>query len=119
MDCIFCKIINGEIPSKKIYESDNMLAILDLNQQTKGHTLIIPKKHIEDFTKLDEKTLKEMFDVAANLSQKLMQKLDRDGIHLGINYGSSQDIKHVHMHLCPEKKEEDIDKIYDILKDDN
>ena len=49
MDCIFCKIINGEIPSKRVYEDDKVIAILDVNPVVDGHTLVIPKKHIKDY----------------------------------------------------------------------
>ena len=61
MDCIFCKIISGEIPSYKIYEDDNVLAFLDITQGTKGHTLIIPKKHIKNVYDLDEETIFNVF----------------------------------------------------------
>ena len=57
---VFCKIINGEIPSFKIYETEDLIAFLDISQATKGHTLIVPKKHYENLLALDEETLKKI-----------------------------------------------------------
>ncbi len=122
MDCIFCKIINKEIPSNILYEDEDFLAFLDLNQTCLGHTLIIPKKHLEDYTKLEKEELKKMFEIAHILSSKIMNKLDSNGISLNFNYGSLQEIKHVHLHICPEKENKEkknVTEIYNTLKDDN
>ncbi len=122
MDCIFCKIINREIPSNILYEDEDFLAFLDLNQTRLGHTLIIPKKHLEDYTKLEKEELKKMFEIAHILSSKIMNKLDSNGISLNFNYGSLQEIKHVHLHICPEKENKEkknVTEIYNTLKDDN
>ena len=113
MDCIFCKIL---------YEDEDFLAFLDLNQTRLGHTLIIPKKHLEDYTKLEKEELKKMFEIAHILSSKIMNKLDSNGISLNFNYGSLQEIKHVHLHICPEKENKEkknVTEIYNTLKDDN
>jgi len=123
MDCLFCKIINKEIPAKIIHEDENFLVFLDLDQTTGGHTLIVPKKHFQDFTELDEKTNNEMWKLAQNIGKKLMTKLNKKGLTLQINYGESQEIKHVHLHLLPnyqkETNQKDIEEIYNILKDEN
>lgn len=122
MDCIFCKIINKEIPSNILYEDEDFLAFLDLDQTHLGHTLIIPKKHIEDYTKLQASELKKMFEIANTLSLKIMSKLHSKGISLNFNYGSLQEIKHVHLHIYPEKENKEkktLEEIYSILKDDN
>jgi len=119
MDCIFCKIINGEIPSKKIYEDENVIAILDLHPAVDGHTLIIPKKHVIDMMDIDEKSLKNVYDVAKKLTPILMNKLDKTAMSLRINYGDSQEIKHFHMHLLPnyglEKSCREQEEVYEIL----
>ena len=56
-DCIFCKIVNGEIPSKKVYEDDNVIAIMDVNPKVDGHTLVIPKKHVREYTDLTDEEM--------------------------------------------------------------
>ncbi len=119
MDCIFCKIINGDIPSKKIYEDDLFIAILDINPQVDGHTLIIPKKHITDIKELDNDTLLELFNTSKKVANMLMEKLDAKAITYAINYGDSQAVKHLHLHLLPnytiKEKELDVDKVYELL----
>ena len=102
MDCLFCKIIKKEIPCDIIYEDDTVMAFLDIHPNVDGHTLIIPKKHFEDFTELDEKTLFHMKEVATKLSNLLMEKLNKKGFTLTMNYKDAQEIKHVHLHLLPD-----------------
>ncbi len=121
-ECIFCKIINNEIPSKKLYEDDKVIAIMDVNPVVDGHVLIIPKKHVTDFTELDDELLHHIHEVAKELSSKLMNKLDSKALTLAVNYGESQVVKHFHLHLLPNynKKEKtmEIEKVYEILKED-
>ena len=119
MDCIFCKILNGEIPSKKIYEDDKVIAILDVNPVVDGHTLIIPKKHVIDYTKLDKDLLIHIYDVANKLTKDIMNKLNSKGMTFTVNYGDSQLVKHFHLHLLPDyqikDKEMEIDEVFEIL----
>ena len=121
-DCIFCKIVNGEIPSKKVYEDDNVIAIMDVNPKVDGHTLVIPKKHVSEYTDLtDEETL-YIFNVAKKLGPSIMNKLGARALTCGINYGESQAVKHVHLHLLPDytikdKTNRSLDEIYDIIKE--
>lgn len=121
-ECIFCKIINNEIPSKKLYEDDKVIAIMDVNPVVDGHVLIIPKKHVNDFTELDDELLHHIHKIAKELSSKLMNKLDSKALTLAVNYGESQVVKHFHLHLLPNynKKEKtmEIEKVYEILKED-
>ncbi len=120
-DCLFCKIIKKEIESKILYEDEDFLVFLDIDQSTPGHTLIIPKKHFEDYTALDQNTLNNLFTLANKISKLLMEKLNKKGISLLFNYGKSQVIKHVHLHLLPnfleENNEVTIDEMYQKLKD--
>lgn len=102
MDCLFCKIGKKEISSQIIYEDANYLAFLDMDQSVEGHTLIIPKQHVEDYTLLDEITLKEMFELANKIGLMLMEKLNKKGLTLLFNYGESQTIKHTHLHILPD-----------------
>ena len=121
-DCIFCKIVNGEIPSKKVYEDDNVIAIMDVNPKVDGHTLVIPKKHVSEYTDLtDEETL-YIFKVAKKLGPSIMNKLGARALTCGINYGESQAVKHVHLHLLPDytikdKTDRSLDEIYGIIKE--
>lgn len=101
MNCLFCKIIEGEIPSYKIFEDDMVIAFLDINPASPGHTLIVPKKHEADFTTLNSEILNHLQLVAEKLTKELMTKLKTTGCSLVINYGSTQDIKHFHLHLIP------------------
>ncbi len=122
-DCIFCKIINGEIPSKKIYEDDNVIAIMDISPKVNGHTLVMPKKHVSDLTSMSDEDIINVNTAAKKLVGRLMNKLNARGITCGVNYGDSQEVKHYHMHLLPNYllgKEEikDTDEIYEIIKED-
>lgn len=100
-NCLFCKIGKSDIPSKIIYEDETVLAFLDINPNTNGHTLIIPKKHIKDIDDIDENTYLHIFKIAKQIKKKLIEKLNCDGIQLIQNNGDCQEIKHYHLHLIP------------------
>ena len=129
MDCLFCKIINGDIPCYKIFENDYVLAFLDINPDSDGHTLIIPKKHFIDLDDRDETTLSEIFKAAKLIKKLLEEKLGCEGIVLQQNNGFVQEIKHYHLHLKPYYKNKisiemvkhnelisDVKEIYELLK---
>ena len=121
MNCLFCKMISGDIPCKKIYEDTNVIAILDLHPSSDGHTLIIPKKHYEDMLTIDNDTFINVYNVAQKLAPILMEKMHASALSIRINYGDTQEIKHFHMHLLPnyglEKAKLTQDEAYEILKD--
>lgn len=106
MDCIFCKIINGEIPSYTLYEDDIVKVFLDVNPDTNGHTLIVPKKHYTDLFDIDDNTLMHIMNTAKKINQLLSDKLHTDGLTLVQNNGLKQEIKHFHLHLKPQYKNE-------------
>ena len=116
MDCLFCKINSGEIPSKTIYEDEIVRVIMDINPTSNGHILIIPKKHITDFEKMDNNTLSHINNIAKEMKKVLYQTLNPSGLVLVVNYGIAQQIKHYHLHLIPayeiKQELEDIDVIY-------
>jgi len=120
-DCLFCKIVRKEIPSKILYEDDDILVILDAFPDTDGHTLIIPKKHFEDIYEVSDEILIKMFKKARKLTKDLMFKLDKSALTFLINYGDSQAIKHIHLHLLPDFMHKthnlDKDEVYNLLKD--
>lgn len=101
MDCIFCKIINGEIPSYTIYEDKNVKAFLDISPVANGHTLIIPKKHVENLYDADVELLKNVESASKVVGNLLKEKLCCTGITRMQNNEYGQDVKHYHMHLVP------------------
>ena len=118
-DCIFCKIIKGEIPSMTIYEDDIVKVFLDINPTTNGDTLIVPKKHIENMLDLDDKTLSHIHKISKNIYSVLKEKLNIDGLTLVQNNFYGQEIKHYHVHLIPRYKNDDVKQLSnkEILKD--
>lgn len=102
MNCVFCKIVNGEIPSNVLYQDDIVMVIMDIKPTTDGHVLIIPKKHYEDFFNVDDDVMAHMFKIAKMLGPKIMQKLKANSLTLLINYGDDQVVKHLHLHLLPD-----------------
>lgn len=120
-DCLFCKIAKGEAKSSIIYEDTDIMVILDAYPDTDGHALVIPKKHYEDIYAVDEDILMKMFQVAKKICKKQMDKLDKSALTFLINYGDSQAIKHIHLHLLPNfnKKSHNLSKeeVYELLKD--
>lgn len=105
-DCIFCKIIAGEIPSHTIYEDENCKVILDINAATKGHALIIVKEHYDNFFELPEEKAVEVIKVAKMLSKQMAENLQCDGFNIlqNNNEVAGQTIMHYHMHLIPRYK---------------
>ena len=101
MDCIFCKIVNGDIPSYKIYEDSEIMAFLDVNPVSPGHTLIIPKVHTLDFTTIDNMVLEKIIKKAKDIANLLNEKLETDGFALVQNNGIAQEVKHFHLHVIP------------------
>lgn len=102
MDCIFCKIASGEIPSKKLYEDELVIVIMDINPTVDGHILIIPKKHYTDYMELDDEITSHIFNIAKEMGKKLINKLNVKSVTLLINYGDDQKVKHYHLHLLPD-----------------
>ena len=102
-DCIFCKIAQGEIPSKTIYEDEKFRVILDLAPVTKGHALILPKKHAINLFELSDETAAEAIVLAKKIAGKMREKLKCDGLNLLQNNGETagQTIHHFHIHVIP------------------
>ncbi len=115
---IFCKMLKGEIPCNKIYEDSKVIVILDINPRSNGHSLIIPKKHYDDLFDIDNETLTHMWDVARDINKMMEEKLHSNGATFEINYGIAQEVKHIHLHIIPRYKYEDIadtSEIYEVL----
>lgn len=122
-DCLFCKIIKGDIPSYKILENDTLYVFMDINPNSNGHMLIIPKKHVVTVLDVKEEFINKALETIRNdLYPLLKSQLNIDGLTITQNNFLGQDIKHYHIHLIPkyskdniyyEKK--DVEEIYNIL----
>lgn len=103
-NCIFCKIINQEIPSYKVYEDEEVYAFLDISQVTKGHTLIVPKKHVDDIFEYDEELAATIFARVPKIARALEKALPK---MIGLNVVNNnkevayQSVFHSHIHLIP------------------
>ena len=107
-DCLFCKIIKGEIPSYTVYENDKIKAFLDINPVTNGHCVIIPKKHILDVEGVDSDTSIEIDEASKKIIEIYKSKLKIDGATRIQNNGYGQEIKHYHMHIIPRYENDNI-----------
>ncbi len=103
MDCIFCKIVKGEIPSLRVYEDEKSLAILDINPANYGHTLVLPKEHHENVFDVPEETIKHLAAVAKKIATRIKSKLGADGVNILQNNGKAagQIVMHMHIHVIP------------------
>lgn len=108
-NCIFCKIANGDIPSRKLYEDDNFIVIMDLGPATKGHSLVIPKEHYADLYEMPADLVGEAMKVAQKMAVKMKDALQADGFNIVQNNGevSGQTVFHFHLHLIPRYKEDE------------
>ncbi len=107
-DCIFCKIVNGEIPCYKIYEDDFVLGFLDIANDAYGHTLIIPKKHYDTMMTCDNTTLSRVMEAVKKIGNHYVEDCGFDGWNILNNTGedAGQSVMHMHIHLVPRKKDD-------------
>ena len=117
-DCVFCKIVNKELPFYKVYEDDFVLAFLDVNPVVIGHTLIIPKKHYENIFDIDSEVFQRIAEVSRVIAKKMVDNLDDVcGVNLFQSNGkvAEQVVMHSHLHLIP-RRESDSFRINDSMK---
>ena len=102
-DCIFCKIVEGSIPSEKVYEDEQVLAFLDITPVNKGHTLVIPKTHHENIYALPDSALDAMMHTVRDLAPRIKHATNADGINVIVNNegAAGQIIFHIHCHIIP------------------
>lgn len=107
---MFCKIIKNEIPSFKIYEDDFVFSFLDIKPVTKGHALVIPKKHSENIFDIDEDFLQKVIVAGKHVSEMLKKSLNPDGIRLSQSNGKAagQEIMHFHLHIIPRYENDEL-----------
>ena len=110
---VFCKIIDGEIPAHIVYEDDDVIAILDISQVTKGHTLVISKKHYETMLSAPKEIVHKIMDVAQRIGQAQITNLGAKGVNILTNcYApAGQSVPHFHVHVIPRYDEKDNLKI--------
>ena len=103
MDCIFCRIVAGEIPAHKVYEDEQSLAFLDIRPASRGHTLVIPKEHAVDIFDISPESLAATTLCAQTVARTLRAKLNPDGMNVYQNNGAAagQEVMHYHLHLVP------------------
>jgi histidine triad (HIT) family protein len=102
-NCLFCKIIKGEIPSAKVYEDKDVIAFLDIFPFSKGHTVVIPVKHYETFFDFPDDQMGYFFTVLKNLASQIKKNLNADGINIAQNNfrAAGQIVFHMHYHIIP------------------
>src|SRR3989344_6765342 len=103
MSCVFCKIVNWETPSQRVYEDDKYIAFLDINPINFGHTLIIPREHYENVESSPDEVLAGMIMLAKKIGPAMASAMKADGYNIKINNGraAGQEVDHVHMHVIP------------------
>ena len=102
-NCIFCKIINGQIPSSTVYEDDDFKAILDIEPANKGHVLVLAKKHVENIYEMNDELAQKVFPVVAKIARAVKKTLNCDGVNILQNNGvaAGQTVFHFHVHIIP------------------
>ena len=108
-DCIFCKIIAGEIPSSTVYEDDQVVAFLDISQVTPGHTLVVPKQHFRNLLEMDADSASQLFARVPDIARKVMKATGAKGMNILNNNEeiAGQTVFHTHVHLAPRYEETD------------
>ena len=108
-NCIFCKIINKQIPSSVVYEDDDVIAFLDISQATKGHTLVLSKKHYSNLLEIDEEVLAKIIKVAKTIASSMVKSLGAQGFNLvnNCNEVAGQSVMHFHLHIIPRYNHEE------------
>lgn len=109
-NCIFCQIIEGEIPSWKIYEDEHFLSFLDANPATKGHCLVVPKEHYPELLDLPGHELKHVLEVVQKVADGVVEAVDADGFNIlqSNNPVAGQEVFHVHFHVIPRFHGDDV-----------
>lgn len=118
MDCIFCKIISGNVPNYTVYENENVLAFLDIFPHAKGHTVVVPKKHIETIFDLNEQETADFFTGVKKAVEKVEVILRPNGYNIGWNQceAGGQVVPHLHVHIFPRYQNDGGGSMHSIIK---
>lgn len=117
-ECIFCKIIEKEIPSSSIYEDEHVFAVLDIHPCSLGHTVVLPKVHAKSIIDLPDLEVEYLFLSVKNITKLLLNKLSPDGFTIGINHGESagQAVPHLHVHIIPRWADDNGSSIHSVVR---
>lgn len=109
--CVFCKIVKGKESAKRVYEDESVLAFLDINPITLGHTLVVPKRHYQDLFEMPKQELAKIAKATKKVAEGLRRSLDAKGINILHSSGSvaQQEVPHFHIHVIPRYKRGEID----------
>ena len=110
MNCVFCSIVKGDIPSYKIYEDENVIALLDISQATKGHTLVIAKEHFKNLYDIDEELAGNIFKVVPKIANAIKKAFNPIGLNVIVNTEKPlQTVFHFHLHIIPRYYQDGVD----------
>jgi histidine triad (HIT) family protein len=105
-DCLFCRIVSGELPATVVYEDDNAVAFLDHRPLFHGHTLLVPRQHVETLGELPVKLVAPVFEAAQLLSLAVESAMDAEGTFVAMNNRVSQSVPHLHVHVVPRRRKD-------------
>jgi histidine triad (HIT) family protein len=105
-ECLFCRIVSGELPATIVYEDDNSVAFLDHRPLFHGHTLLVPREHVETLGELSPKIVGPYFEAAQLLSRAVETGMDAEGTFVAMNNRVSQSVPHLHVHVVPRRKKD-------------
>lgn len=120
-NCIFCKIANGEIPSKTLYEDQDVRVIFDISPASKGHAIIIPKQHVSDLFECPDELAAKLLPVAKKVGAALKEELSCDGVNILQNNGEAagQTVFHLHIHIIPRYQNDSVNITWEHLETDD
>ena len=105
-ECLFCRIVSGELPGTVVYEDDNAVAFLDHRPLFPGHTLLVPRQHVETLGDLPTKLVAPYFEAAQLLSLAVESAMDAEGTFVAMNNRVSQSVPHLHVHVVPRRRKD-------------
>jgi histidine triad (HIT) family protein len=110
-DCIFCKVLGGDLPSERIYEDEHTVAVMDINPWTRGHAVVIPRKHAENLFEIEDDELEHVAVAAKRVATAMRDRLDCDGVNLLQSNGAAawQTIFHLHFHVIPRYEDDPLE----------
>jgi histidine triad (HIT) family protein len=110
-DCVFCKIIAGEVPGQIVDEDERTVAFMDINPATRGHALVVPRRHIRDLLEIDQEDLGAAVVAAQRLARRMHERLDPDGVNVLNSCGAAawQAVFHFHLHVIPRYRDDPLE----------
>ena len=107
-DCIFCKIVAGELPAQRVHEDEHTIAFMDINPGTRGHTLVIPRRHVRNLLEIEPEDLSATVLTAQKIAQRISDRLGADGVNLINSCGAAawQTVFHFHIHVIPRYRDD-------------